>query len=122
MTAQEFTPEDRIFAHLRLAIAEAQKVPNGQSLLGAALCVALDTVAGGAPRYEIFGDMRADAALWVECATPVEVELYGGAALAAIERRPFAPKAKRRIFAMLWQSMTVEEREAFLSRVMKRAA
>lgn len=114
---RDFARWERVQMYLRAACDEADSMADGQRVLGEALCAMLDTVGGGSPRYQGFGDMRADAEWWADLATPVELELYAGAALKRIARTPFAPRAKRRLMAALWQSLTVEERQAFLARV-----
>lgn len=105
---------------MEAAIVAAERHPSGRDALGQMLCVALDTVAGGAPLHTAFGDMRSDAEWWADCATPVELELYAAAALRRIERKTFAPRARKRLFKALWRTFTADERAAFLAAVKDR--
>lgn len=106
-----------IRALLRDAVTIAEGHPDGQRVLGEVLCAALDTVAAGAPRYEMWGDMRREAEWWADCATPAELETYAAAALRRITRTAFAERARKRLLWTLWQSMPDEAKAAFLSRV-----
>lgn len=107
---------------LRAACDAAELYQGGRRMLGEALCATLDTVGGGAPEFTAFGDMRTDAAWWADLATPMELEIYAGAALRRIERATFAHKAKKRLLWSLWQSMTDQDRAAFLAAVTKEDA
>ncbi|BBU58527.1 hypothetical protein KU6B_47920 [Mameliella alba] len=100
---------------LSAAVDAAERLPDGQRALGEALCGALDTVAGGAPRFDAFGNMREDARWWADCATPMELEIYTAAALRRIERATFAHRARKRLFWALWQAMSDKDRTAFLA-------
>lgn len=91
-------------------------------MIGEALSAALDTVAGGAPRYDAFGDMRQDAKWWADTATPVELEIYTAAALRRIERVSFAERARKRLFWALWSAMSGKDRAAFLAHAQKEQA
>lgn len=102
---------------LQMAIDAAETLPDGQKAIGEALCAALETVGAGAPRYELFGNIRDDAQWWADTATPVEVELYAAAALKRIHKATFATRARKRIFMALWSEFTPQERSAFLAKV-----
>lgn len=99
---------------LMAAMDAAERLPEGRLWLGEALCAALDTVSGGAPEYAAFGDIRDDAAWWADIASPIELELYAGAALRRIERTQFAERARKRIFMMLWNGFTKKQQGDFL--------
>ncbi|RMF02482.1 MAG: hypothetical protein D6773_08640 [Alphaproteobacteria bacterium] len=99
------------------AVAIADQVPGGPEAMGEALCAALETVCGGAPRHAIFGDLREEARWWAEVATPLELEAYAAAALERIERATFAPRARKRLFMALWRGFTDDERQKFLNHV-----
>lgn len=103
--------------HLLKAVEIAEAMPDGQQIIGEALCGALETVGAGAPEYHAFGDMRAEARHWADYATPLELELYAAAALRQIERTSFAERARKRVFWGLWQAMGQKSRDAFLARV-----
>lgn len=99
------------------AIDVAEQMPGGRTVLGEALCAALDTVGGGAPEYAAFGNMRDDARWWADLATPKELEIYAGAALERITRTTFAQRARKRLFMALWRSFTSQEQASFLQKV-----
>lgn len=102
---------------LSAAVDAAERLPDGRRALGEALCGALDTVGAGAPRFDAFGDMRDDARWWADTATPMELEIYTAAALRRIERATFAVRARKRIFWLLWETMSDADRAAFLAKV-----
>lgn len=105
---------------LSASVSAAERLPEGQRVLGEALCAALDTVAAGAPRYEAFGDMRETAAWWADCATPVEVEIYLSVILRRLNRlngRGLANAARKRVFMELWSAMPEGDQKAFLAKV-----
>ena len=104
------------------AVAIAGRTPGGAAILGEMLCAGLETVAGGAPQFTAFGDMRRDAEWWADMASPVELELYAGAALKRMERATFAPRARKRIFNVLWSSFTQAERRTFLDKAREKGA
>jgi len=108
--------------YLTKSVDAATGFPDGQRMIGEALCAALDTVGGGGPRYQPFSDMREDAAFWADTATPQELEIYAAAALRRIERATFASRARKRLFWALWQEMPADDRDAFLARVRKENA
>ncbi|HEV8034515.1 hypothetical protein [Yoonia sp.] len=108
--------------HLMAAVEIAQAQQGGRQAIGEALCAALDTVAGGAPRYDLFSNMREDAAFWADVATPAELEIYIAAALHRIPRVTFAERARKRLFWALWETMPQTAKDGFLGRVQKEAA
>lgn len=99
---------------LMAAVDAAERMPHGQLWLGEALCGALDTVGAGAPQYTAFGNTRDDATWWADLASPIELEIYAGAALRRIERVTFAERARKRLFMMLWNSFTKNQQGGFL--------
>lgn len=107
--------------HLMAAIDIAQGQQGGRQAVGEALCAALDTVAGGAPRYDLFSNMREDAAFWADVATPAELEVYIAAALHRIPRVTFAERARKRLLWSLWESMPETAKRGFLARVQQEA-
>jgi hypothetical protein len=106
---------DAMLRALDASCEVAERIPNGQRILGEALCIALDTVGAGGPKYEPYGNMREDAAFWADMATPMELEIYAAAALDRIQRATFATRARKRLFNVLWRSFTDAERSAFLA-------
>lgn len=115
--APQSAAEHAMRLHLQAAADIACAHPGGRRALGEALCAALDTVGGGAPRYDAFGDMREDAAFWADMATPLELETYAAQALRRISRATFAERARKRLFWAMWEAMTDKDQAAFLSRV-----
>lgn len=116
---QQHAAEDAMRLHILAAVDLACSHPGGRTAIGEALCAALDTVGGGAPRYDAFGDMREDAAFWADIATPIELEAYAAAALHRIQRVTFAERARKRLFWAMWEAMSDKDRSAFLGRVQK---
>ena len=114
--AERIAAESAMKLHLEAAVDIACRNPGGRKAIGEALCAALDTVGGGAPVYGVTGDMREDAALWAELATPLELEAYAAQALHRITRTTFALRARKRLFWQLWESMSTEDRASFLRR------
>lgn len=114
--AQALYHQRMIATHLEQAIAHAEAGAM-VSELGQAFCAALDTICAGAPDVPFPAATRSDAALWADSATPVELECYAAAALDRIGRATFAPRARKRIFVAIWESMDKAERRKFLSRV-----
>ncbi|KII11390.1 hypothetical protein [Phaeobacter sp. S60] len=102
---------------LQAALDAAEGLPDGRRAIGEALCAALDTVGAGAPRYEMFGDLRAEADWWSDTATPLEIEIYAAAALKRIHNATFATRARKRLFMAMWGEFTDQERGAFLANV-----
>lgn len=98
-----------------LCYAIAQCHPDDAAQIMAS---ALDDIGAGNPRMrDPFGDLRADAAFWADCAHPMELEAYFAAALQRLGNRALGMKARKRLFVALWQSFPLSDRQAFLSRV-----
>lgn len=84
----------------------------------AAICAAfLDTVTAGNPPFPIFGDLRADAAFWADCAHVAELEIYFCAILNRLPKLALGIAARKRLFKALWISFTDTDRAAFLRHV-----
>lgn len=107
----------RITAHIRAAVDLADEAEHGRAILGGIFASGLDTVAGGAPQYQAFGNIRADAEWWADCATPVELELYAAAALKRIQRQDFAERARKRLLLALWESLDGPSQTRFVSQL-----
>jgi len=102
------------------AVGAAERLPEGQRVLGEVLAAALDTVGAGAPSYAAFGDMREDARWWADTATPVEVEIYLSVILRrlhGLSRGGLALRARKRVFMALWKTMGDEDQKSFLAKV-----
>lgn len=81
------------------------------------MAAALDERGVGTPPLDAWGDLRADAAFWADCATPAEIECVAAAALRRIDRALFGAATRKRIFVALWDAMAPADRKAFLRRV-----
>jgi hypothetical protein len=89
----------------------------------AAICAAfMDDVLTEGPGLSPFGDLRADAAFWADCAQPPELEAYFYAVLKRLENIVLGIEARKRLFKALWSSFSQAERSAFLRHVNGRAA
>lgn len=102
--------------HLIEAVEHADQGALGAEL-GEMLCLAIETVGAGPAGQAQFADMQYDAAWWADLACPRELETYVGAGLRAIERKTFAPAARKRLLVALWAAMDQDDRRAFLKRV-----
>ena len=121
-TAEQQAAWSAIAMNLEDCVNVAARTPGMVPALGEALCAALDTVCQGAPRYEPFADMRREARDWADMAPPLELEAYAIAALDRINRASFAERARKRLLWALWQSMTPQAQQSFLSRVDSKGA
>lgn len=84
----------------------------------AVLSAALDDLGAGMPELSaVSASLRADADWWADFATPHEVEAITAAGLRRIGEGPFGLAARKRILAMMWTSLTDDDRRAFLARV-----
>ncbi len=108
-------------AKLRAAWAESLRftIANCHPQDAAQIMVAAldDMAAGDPPMRDPFGDMRADAAFWADCANPAELEAYFAASLKRLKNTALGITARKRLFVALWHSFPVIDRLAFLSRV-----
>lgn len=78
---------------------------------------AIEDMAAGPPPHTAFGDLRADAEFWADCATPAEIEAVTAAGLRRIDRALFAEAARKRILVAMWESLPDPDRRTFLRRV-----
>lgn len=82
----------------------------------ATICVAvLDQVTAGSPGLDPWGDMRADAAFWADCANPAELEIYFAAALKRLQNQVLGIRARKRLLAALFQSLGGADQQAFIN-------
>lgn len=107
---------------LAMAIDIAERSPDGQRILGGAMCAALDTVGGGAPEYHVFGDLRSEAEWWADMATPLEIEAYTAAGLRRLGQETFAQRARKRLFMELWRSFSARERSDFTAWILTKGS
>lgn len=82
----------------------------------ASICVAvLDEVAAGSPGLDPWGDLRADAEFWADCANPAELETYFAAALKRLLDQTLGVRARKRMLAALFLSLAKFEQDKFIS-------
>lgn len=117
--ASELYYRKMIRGHIERAIdLTIEAGPGFCDYTGQMLCAALEEYIGAGPAGQAqIADMKYDAAWWADMANPRELEAYVGAGLRAIERRTFAPAARKRLLVALWDSLDTDEKRAFLTRV-----
>ena len=82
----------------------------------ATICVAvLDEVAAGSPGLDPWGDLRADAEFWADCANPAELETYFAAALKRLRDQTLGIRARKRLLGALFVSLDGLEQNKFIS-------
>ena len=74
----------------------------------------LDEMGAGFPRLDWWGDAREEAAEWSYRANSGELEVYFTSALKRLENQALGLKARKRMIAALFQSMSATDRAAFL--------
>ena len=86
--------------------------------LAAEMCaVHLDNLAAGMPSLDPWGDIRADAEYWADCASPAELNAYACAALRRLGTRMQGHNMRKRMMVAIWRSLTTEDRANFLRKV-----
>lgn len=86
----------------------------------ATICVVfLDQIAAGSPGFDLWGDIRADAAFWADCAHPAELEAYFSAALKRLPNQILGIRARKRLLAGLFQSLGGADQKAFINWTME---
>ena len=84
----------------------------------ATICAAvLDEISAGSPRLDPWGDIRADATFWADCANNAELEVYYAAALKRLGNTSLGIHARKRLFMAIWTSFLDADRKAFLAHV-----
>ena len=84
----------------------------------ATICAAvMDEISAGSPRLDPWGDIRADASFWADCANPAELQVYFAAALKRLGNSSLGIAARKRLLVAIWASLNNADRAAFLSRV-----
>lgn len=66
---------------------------------------------------DLWGDARREAEWWADFASPVSLETYFAAILTRMSGTAFGVRARKRLFAMLWESFAEADRQAFVARV-----
>lgn len=74
----------------------------------------LDEIGAGFPRLDWWGDIRAEADEWAFRANSGELEVYFIRALNRLENQALGIKARKRLLAALFQSMSAADQTAFL--------
>lgn len=86
----------------------------------ALICIsALDEIKAGSPAFDPWGDLRADAAFWADCANPAELEAYFTAALKRLQNQVLGLRARKRVLAELFRDLNASDRQAFLQWAMR---
>ncbi|MGB3317285.1 MAG: hypothetical protein WBB85_23100 [Albidovulum sp.] len=80
-------------------------------------CSYLEEYGAGDPVHTAFGDIRADAEFWADCAHPAELEHYFAASMKRLGSMVQGIKARKRLIVALWASLSDQDRVAFLSRI-----
>lgn len=84
--------------------------------VASAICAAvLDEISAGSPRLDLWGDIRADAEFWADCANPPELEAYFASALKRLKKQALGIRARKRLIAALFTSLSDAEKRAFLA-------
>lgn len=92
---------------------EALDAPDAATIAAAVL----DEISAGYPPHTAFGDIRADAALWADCANVAELECYFTSILKRLQNTSLGIHSRKRLFVLLWNGFALPDRTAFLSRV-----
>ena len=90
--------------------------PQDAATIAAAV---LDQVAAGSPGFDPWGDIRADAEFWADCANPAELETYFAAALKRLQNQVLGIRARKRMMAALFQSLGGTDQQAFITWAME---
>ena len=86
--------------------------------IAAEMCaVHLDTIAAGMPSLDPWGDLRADAEYWADCATVPELHAYACAAMRRLAGRMQGRDMRKRLLVAIWRSLSNEDRASFLRKV-----
>lgn len=88
--------------------------PEDAATIAAAV---LDEISAGFPVHTAFGDIRADSALWADCANAAELECYFTSILRRIQNQALGIHSRKRLFVQLWDGFALPDRRAFLGRV-----
>ncbi|MFN6976558.1 MAG: hypothetical protein ACK4OP_00400, partial [Gemmobacter sp.] len=108
----------RMRAEHQLFMAAAEALMAGVDVAAFAAGLLDDLGAGPPDGPPLFPERcREDAAWWADTANPAEIEAYVAAGLRAIARTDFAPRARMRLIAMLWDGLGPADRRRFLARV-----
>jgi hypothetical protein len=103
-----------------IAIASLEALdPQDAAAIAAAV---LDVVAAGEPRLDPWGDLRADAAFWADCANTAELEVYFSSILKKLQNKSLGIRARKRLFWAIWVSLAVEDQRAFFGRATAKGA
>jgi hypothetical protein len=87
----------------------------------ATICAAvLDVVQAGDPRLDPFGDLRADAEFWADCANAAELEVYFASALKRLKNQSLGIHARKRLVWSLWVAFSPQDQAAFIARLTQR--
>lgn len=105
-----------------LALHEAELAIHALSKLSpedaAIICATfVEEASAGMPPHDPWGDVRADASFWADCANIVEVEVYFAAALRRLGQTALGIGARKRLLVSIWETLSGDDRLSFLARV-----
>lgn len=109
-------------AERRLALCDAELAIHALNKLSsedaAIICAAfVEEASAGMPPHDPWGDVRADASFWADCANIVEVEVYFAAALRRLGQTALGIGARKRLLVSIWETLSGDDRLSFLARV-----
>ena len=115
----EASPAFRVERQQLIAEAPIKRIEKAADLdhdiTVAVLCAAAEELGAGMPELGAYrGEIGNHAATWADCATPHELATYLAAGLAKVDRRAFARNTRKRLLVALWNSLTPEDRAAFI--------
>lgn len=93
--------------------------PQDAATIGAAV---LDVVGAGDPRLDPWGDLRADAEFWAECANAAELEVYFASTLKRLKNKSLGIHSRKRLFWAIWVSFSIKDQQSFLCRATAKEA
>lgn len=115
----EASPAFRVDRQALIAEALIKRIEKAAELdhhiTVAVLCAAAEELGAGMPELGSYrGEISNHAVTWADCATPHELATYLAAGLAMVDRRAFARNTRKRLLVALWNSLTTEDRAAFI--------
>lgn len=113
--AERYRHEKGVTALMALEALDAQDAAT----IAAAV---LDEIGAGYPVHTAFGDIRADADFWADCANVAELEAYFAASLKRLGHRALGINSRKRLMVRIWDSLGTADRAAFIAFTAKEAA
>ena len=75
----------------------------------------LDEYSAGSPYLDAWGDIRADADFWADCANPRELEVYFASTLKRLGNQALGLRARKRLICALFKGFGCADQQAFLA-------